>query len=138
MFQRTMLPPSSITLKMEAAWSSETVSYHITTQCHNPEDHDTNLHPQHHMPSQDLFTVNQVFFTIYRFKFTMHEGNIQITTSWHIGKNNLLQLFHNYLKRHMDAVAIKSRQSLVQQISALTYFQTSNRHIVKCETNITL
>jgi len=40
-------PPSSptdFTLKMEVARSFETtVSYHITTRCHNPEDHDFNI-----------------------------------------------------------------------------------------------
>jgi len=34
-----------IALKMEAAWSSETlVSFHSTTRRHNPEDLDLNFH----------------------------------------------------------------------------------------------
>jgi len=33
------------TLKMEAAWSSETlISYHIIARCHRPADEELNLH----------------------------------------------------------------------------------------------
>jgi hypothetical protein len=35
-----------VTLKMEAAWTSETLSYNITTRRHNPQDFDVNLHPE--------------------------------------------------------------------------------------------
>jgi hypothetical protein len=63
----------NFTLKMEAARASETlVSYHITTQRHNPEDNDTFpneafLHlatSQHLIPTFRYICLTQNIFTM--------------------------------------------------------------------------
>jgi hypothetical protein len=48
------------TLKMEAAWSSETsVSYHITTWRHNPKNLDPNLHRRENVVSNSCFVYGR-------------------------------------------------------------------------------
>jgi len=81
-FQRSMLPPSSFRVKVETAWTSETL------RCHNPEGLDLKYRRHESLAYSSLDWKLQIFCIIthwlYTFKnLALKEGELSISRSVH-------------------------------------------------------
>jgi hypothetical protein len=93
-----LYPTSSLhdvtTLKMEAAKSSETlVPYLITTRCHNPEDHDVELHRLENLRFVILVHLLSVRIFVYPVRFWRHQPlSKTVMASWSLCQSEGCQL----------------------------------------------